>query len=80
MSEASGEKKTFIITLKEHTTDPAVASFKKAVEGLGGEIQHEYSLIKGFSVKLPSVHFPELKKHQDVATIEEDQEVRANSA
>ncbi|KAG0671201.1 transcriptional regulator swi6 [Pichia californica] len=53
--------------------------FKESVKALGGEIQHEYSLIKGFSIKLPSIHATTLGKDEHVSTIEEDQEVKANS-
>jgi hypothetical protein len=46
---------------------------------LGGEIQHEYSLIKGFSIKLPSIHASKLEANDNINTIEEDQVVKANS-
>ncbi|ESW97345.1 hypothetical protein HPODL_05295 [Ogataea parapolymorpha DL-1] len=70
------EKKTFIVTLKENCSDPAVAKFKEGIKAVGGEIQHEYSLIKGFSVKLPSLHVDSLlHKNENVATVEEDQQV-----
>ncbi|ODV84586.1 hypothetical protein CANARDRAFT_29114 [[Candida] arabinofermentans NRRL YB-2248] len=72
----SSDHKTFIVTLKETCTDPAIAKFKSSLEALGGEIQHEYSLIKGFSVKLPSIHSQALQENDAVATVEEDQEVK----
>ncbi|VEU23862.1 DEKNAAC104980 [Brettanomyces naardenensis] len=77
--ETTGENKTFIVTLKEHTTEPAAAAFKQAVSALGGTIEHEYSLIKGYVVKLPSIHAEKLTKDDNVATVEEDSEVKANS-
>lgn len=72
----SDDSKTFIVTLKENCSPD---KFKESIKSLGGTIQHEYSLIKGFSVKLPSVHAASLKKHEDVNTVEEDQEVKASS-
>ncbi|CDK25235.1 unnamed protein product [Kuraishia capsulata CBS 1993] len=77
MSEAP--KKSFIITLKDSVSEGGVTKFKETVKSLGGEIKHEYSLIKGFSVKLPAIHASGLSKHDDVATVEEDQEVKINS-
>ncbi|OUT23099.1 hypothetical protein CAS74_001407 [Pichia kudriavzevii] len=56
--------KTYIVTLKENA---AVENFKKAINAIGGEIGHEYSLIKGFSIKIPSIR---------INTIEEDKEVK----
>lgn len=53
--------------------------FKQTIKKLGGEIQHEYNLIKGFSIKLPKHHFSTLEKDEHVNTIEEDQVVKANS-
>lgn len=72
----SDDNKTFIVTLKENCSPE---KFKESVKALGGEIQHEYSLIKGFSIKLPSIHATTLGKDEHVSTIEEDQEVKANS-
>lgn len=42
---------------------------------MGGEIKHEYSLIKGFAVKVPAVHASKLGDHENVASVEEDKEV-----
>ncbi|SCW01930.1 LAFE_0E10396g1_1 [Lachancea fermentati] len=70
--------KSFIVTLKDHVPDVDVASIKDSVSKMGGEITHEFSLIKGFTVKLPeSMHIDSIKsKHSDaIANIEEDKEV-----
>ena len=72
----SDDHKTFIVTLKE-TCSPE--KFKESIKALGGEIQHEYSLIKGFSIKVPSIHASTLGKDENINTIEEDQVVKANS-
>ncbi|KGK39928.1 hypothetical protein JL09_g867 [Pichia kudriavzevii] len=63
--------KTYIVTLKENA---AVENFKKAINAIGGEIGHEYSLIKGFSIKIPSISASELHKTEGINTIEEDKE------
>lgn len=70
------DHKTFIVTLKESCSPD---KFKESIKGLGGEIQHEYSLIKGYSIKLPSIHAASLHKNEGINTIEEDQEVKANN-
>ncbi|ODQ59970.1 hypothetical protein WICANDRAFT_62546 [Wickerhamomyces anomalus NRRL Y-366-8] len=67
------DKKSFIVTLKENAS---AAKFKEGLSKLGGEITHEYTLIKGFAVKLPGFHADSLKKHDEVATVEEDKEVK----
>ena len=67
--------KNYIITLKESATSVDVDSLKKKVQDFGGQIPNEFSLIKGFSAKLPEVHSKLLEGHEHVATIEEDKEV-----
>ncbi|SCV00815.1 LAME_0G12156g1_1 [Lachancea meyersii CBS 8951] len=69
--------KTFIVTLKDHVAEGDISTVKDAFTKLGGEITHEFSLIKGFSVKVPEVGIDSVKKkHGDsIANIEEDQEV-----
>ncbi|CAH2450533.1 Protease B inhibitor 2 [Komagataella phaffii CBS 7435] len=69
------EKKSFIITLKEDATDPAIEKVKSFIKSIGGEISHEFSLIKGFSAKLPTTHVSSVEGDEAVATIEEDSEV-----
>lgn len=66
----------FIVTLKEGV-DPQ--QFKSVLNKMGASINHEYSLVKGFAVSLPShLDISALKKHNDVATVEQDSEVKAN--
>lgn len=60
--------------------DADVSTIKKSISALGGNIVHDYSLIKGFAVKLPSsLSIEKLRgMHGDsIATIEEDKEVKA---
>ncbi|ODV93428.1 hypothetical protein PACTADRAFT_18909 [Pachysolen tannophilus NRRL Y-2460] len=72
------EKKSFIITLKETVSDPVISKIKEGIKAAGGEINHEYSLIKGFSAKLPSFHAETLKKDENIVSVEEDKEVHIN--
>ncbi|SCU88685.1 LADA_0E11540g1_1 [Lachancea dasiensis] len=69
--------KTFIVTLKDHVADVDISSVKESFSKLGGEITHEFSLIKGFTVKVPESGIATVKdEHADsIANIEEDQEV-----
>ncbi|QLG72471.1 hypothetical protein HG535_0D01790 [Zygotorulaspora mrakii] len=70
--------KSFIVTLKDSAPDIEVEKFKKTVGNLGGSITHEFSLIKGYTVKLPEeLHINKLKDGFDsmIASVEEDKEV-----
>ncbi|KAG7191480.1 uncharacterized protein KQ657_003075 [Scheffersomyces spartinae] len=66
----------YIVTLKENADDSAITKVKESIQKLGGEIVSEYSLIKGFVIKLPEIHTDSVKKLDSVATFEEDQEVK----
>lgn len=67
--------KNYIITLKESATSADVSSLKQKVTEAGGKITNEFSLIKGFSAKLPEAHSKLLEGHEHVNSIEEDKEV-----
>ncbi|CAH6723798.1 protease B inhibitor 2 [[Candida] jaroonii] len=67
--------KQYIVTLKETSSDKEVSDIKKQISSLGGEITNEFSLIKGFTAKLPEVHSESIKGHGSVHSIEEDKEV-----
>lgn len=69
--------KSFIVTLKDHVGDVEVSAIKDSFSKLGGQITHEFSLIKGFTVKMPESSIASAKdKHSDaIANIEEDKEV-----
>ncbi|CDO94588.1 unnamed protein product [Kluyveromyces dobzhanskii CBS 2104] len=72
--------KSFIITFKDSVPDTDVSKIKSSISSLGGNIVHDYSLIKGFAVKLPEeLKIDKLKDlHGDkFASVEEDQEVKA---
>lgn len=70
--------KSFIVTLKESVPEGEVSKFKQSVDSLGGSITHEFSLIKGYTVKLPEeLHINKLKDGfgSIIANVEEDKEV-----
>ncbi|KAI5958562.1 hypothetical protein KGF57_002407 [Candida theae] len=70
------DDKGYIVTLKDDTTDKEAESIKSKIQQLGGKITNEFSLIKGFSVKLPKIHADALhKEHPKIANVEEDKEV-----
>ncbi|CEP60999.1 uncharacterized protein LALA0_S02e04478g [Lachancea lanzarotensis] len=82
------QAKYYILTLDEDDQDAwkgKLDDFKSLVKQTGGKITHEYSLVKGFSMELPSAHSSDIvKKLLNFAqklhcklNIEEDQEVHA---
>ncbi|CCE93607.1 Pbi2p TDEL_0G02400 [Torulaspora delbrueckii] len=74
--------KSFIVTLKESAPDAQVAQFKRSINELGGAITHEFSLIKGYTVKLPEeLHINKLKEgfNPIIANVEEDKEVHTQN-
>lgn len=74
---------SYIITFKDHIKEADASKIKSAISSLGGSIVHEYSLIKGFAVKLPeSVHIDKIKQlyGHSFANVEEDKEVKDSSS
>ncbi|KAH8912066.1 protease propeptide/inhibitor [Coniochaeta sp. PMI_546] len=67
---------TYIVTCKDDASDEQVAATKQHAKDQGGEITHEYSLIKGFAVKFPEDKVNTLESHEHVKAVEKDQEVR----
>lgn len=70
--------KSFIVTLKDSVPEGEVSKFKESIDRLGGSITHEFSLIKGFTVKLPEeLHINKLKDSfgSIISNVEEDKEV-----
>ncbi|KAK4112080.1 protease propeptide/inhibitor [Canariomyces notabilis] len=67
---------SYIVTLKDEATDEQVQKLKDEVKSQGGEIKHEYSLIKAFSVSYPEGTVQALGSHELVKEVEQDQEVR----
>lgn len=71
------DSKGYIITLKDTCADSEASSIKSKITELGGKITNEFSLIKGFSAQLPTIHAEVLPKDfAGIANIEEDGEVR----
>ncbi|AET38836.1 Pbi2p Ecym_3348 [Eremothecium cymbalariae DBVPG len=69
--------KSYIIKLKDGVDSTEV---KESIYDLGGEVNHDFPLINGFSVTIPEpdgLHIESIKsKHTDaIELIEEDQEV-----
>ncbi|KAH3684336.1 hypothetical protein WICPIJ_004682 [Wickerhamomyces pijperi] len=69
------EGKDFIVTLKEGAH---LDQFKAYLQSLGAEIKHEYTLIRGFAIKLPGDHVGTLENNEHVASVEPDSEVKIN--
>lgn len=68
--------KSYIVTLKDSVSSADIESVKKSITDLGGSIVSEFSLIKGFVTKLPAIHTDAILKHEHVANVEEDKEVK----
>ncbi|EKJ70672.1 hypothetical protein NXS19_002444 [Fusarium pseudograminearum] len=66
----------YIITCKEDATDEQVQSAKQHAKDQGGEITHEYTLIKGFAVKFPEDSVSTLESHPHIHTVENDGEMK----
>lgn len=70
--------KSFIVTLKDNVPEADVSKFKNSIESLDGNITHEFSLIKGYTVHLPeTLHINKLKDGYKsiIENVEEDKEV-----
>ncbi|KAJ5142877.1 uncharacterized protein N7515_001664 [Penicillium bovifimosum] len=66
---------SYIITCKPDATDDDVQAVKEHARGQGGEITHEYSLIKGFAVSFPDDTAHTLESHPHVENVEADSKV-----
>ncbi|KAK3955442.1 hypothetical protein QBC32DRAFT_333518 [Pseudoneurospora amorphoporcata] len=67
---------SYIVTLKDNASDEEIAQTKKDIEAQGGQIGHEYTLIKAFQATFPEGHVQSLASHEHVKDVEADQEVR----
>ncbi|KAI9926447.1 hypothetical protein ASPWEDRAFT_176582 [Aspergillus wentii DTO 134E9] len=65
----------FNVTLKKDSPHEELSKAKEEVQKQGGTIQHEYSLIKGFTVEYPPDHVNILES-SDHIHVERDGEVR----
>ncbi|KAL2120406.1 hypothetical protein VTJ04DRAFT_4433 [Mycothermus thermophilus] len=67
---------SYIVTLKDEATDEQIAAAKQKVKDQGGQIGHEYTLIKAFQAIFPEDAIVTLKANEHVKEVELDQEVR----
>ncbi|KAJ5319178.1 uncharacterized protein N7506_011882 [Penicillium brevicompactum] len=65
---------TYLVTAKKDASPEQVAATKQHAKDQGGEILHEYSLIKGFSVSFPEDAVTTLESHEHVDHVELDKE------
>ncbi|KAF5025469.1 hypothetical protein F66182_2445 [Fusarium sp. NRRL 66182] len=67
---------SYIITCKEDASPEQVEEAKQHARDQGGEITHEYNLIKGFAVKFEEGSVQTLESHPHVQAVEADQEMK----
>ncbi|EMR62478.1 hypothetical protein MGN70_014012 [Eutypa lata] len=67
---------TYIVTCKPDASPEQVSAAKKHAQDQGGQIRHEYNLIKGFSVEFPQDAITTLESHEHVKNVELDQEMK----
>ncbi|KAH6658945.1 hypothetical protein BKA67DRAFT_652222 [Truncatella angustata] len=67
---------SYIVTAKDGASADDLAALKKHAKDQGGEITHEYNLIKGFAVKFPQDSVQTLESHEHVKAVEEDKEMK----
>ncbi|KAH0612839.1 uncharacterized protein H6S33_009219 [Morchella sextelata] len=68
--------KNYIVTFKPDTTDSEIKKAKDDIIAKGGSIEHEYTLIRGFSAKIPDgPSIKALENSPHVENMELDQEV-----
>ncbi|OJJ81520.1 uncharacterized protein ASPGLDRAFT_50042 [Aspergillus glaucus CBS 516.65] len=63
------------VTLKKDAPQEQLEKAKQQAREQGGTIQHEYSLIKGFTVEYPDDHVNALQTTEHIH-VEQDGEVR----
>lgn len=68
--------KNYIVTLKDTASTEDVHGLKLKISEQGGQVLDEFSLIKGFLVKLNQPVADFIKDHHVVNSIEEDKEVK----
>lgn len=73
------DSKNYVVTLKDTASAEDVDSFKLKIGLLGGKVIEEFSLIKGFLVKMPKVAADSVLDHHLVHSIEEDKEMKIQS-
>ncbi|KAH7022509.1 hypothetical protein EDB80DRAFT_878053 [Ilyonectria destructans] len=66
---------TYIVSCNDDATPDQVQSAKQHAIDQGGKIEHEYTLIKGFSVSYPEGSVNTLESHEHIKLVEADQPV-----
>ncbi|KAK9447704.1 uncharacterized protein V1518DRAFT_420198 [Limtongia smithiae] len=69
---------SYIVRFRPGATDEEIAKTKSDLVAAGGEIVHEYTLIKAVAVRVPSDTVTSLSADPSVEGIEKDQEMKAN--
>ncbi|KAH6899035.1 hypothetical protein B0T10DRAFT_474358 [Thelonectria olida] len=67
---------TYIVSCHDDATDEQVKAAKAHAVDQGGKIEHEYTLIKGFSVKFDDDAVQTLESNEHVKAVELDGEMR----
>jgi hypothetical protein len=67
---------SYIVTCKTDASKDQVEAAKQHARDQGGQIGHEYDLIKGFQVIFPEDTVHTMDSHESVKAVEEDGEVR----
>jgi len=63
------------VTLKEGASPDELNKAKESAKSAGGEIKHEFTLIKGFTVEFPDDKVGTLQTNEHI-NVEQDGEVR----
>ncbi|KAG2413499.1 hypothetical protein HFD88_002688 [Aspergillus terreus] len=63
------------VTLKKDSPPEELEKAKQTAMDKGGNIKHEYTLIKGFTVEFPEDHVDTLQASEHIH-VEQDQEVK----
>ncbi|KAK7415637.1 hypothetical protein QQX98_005781 [Neonectria punicea] len=67
---------TYIVSCNDDASPEQIQAAKQHAIDQGGKIEHEYSLIKGFSVAFDKDAVTTLETHEHVKLVEADQEVK----
>ncbi|KAL8807205.1 MAG: hypothetical protein Q9182_000887 [Xanthomendoza sp. 2 TL-2023] len=63
------------ITLKEGASPDQLSKAKDDAKNQGGEVKHEFTLIKGFTVEFPHDHVTTLETNEHIH-VEQDAQVK----
>ncbi|KAJ1927923.1 hypothetical protein IWQ60_002525 [Tieghemiomyces parasiticus] len=66
----------YTVVFKPDTPDEVIEKSMEDVKKQGGTIHHKFDLMKGYAANLPTSFHAELKGHDQISFIEEDQEMR----